>query len=100
MKLKTKRATMIALLFVGIIWDLLCMTNILPFAYFTLSIIVICGYSLAISFLPLLFPIEKTEEKSKAYFQLTSKEKSLSTTTITLSIAWLITLTACFIHPL
>lgn len=98
MKLKIKRLTMIALLFTGVIWDLLCVWDIVPLVYFTLSIIVIGGYSLVITYLPLLFPIEKIDEKSKAYSKLTSKEKFLSGMTIALSIVWLITLSACIIY--
>lgn len=100
MKIKTKRAVMLVLLFCGVVWNCLCMQTAIPLKYFTFSAIVIAGYSLMLACWSLLFPHTKPDEKSNPYAKLTSKEKSLSGMTLSLSAAWLITCIACIVYPL
>ncbi len=98
MKIKTKRTVMIVFLLAGVIWNCLCILNVIPLSYFSVSAIIIGGYSFIIALMPLLFPpFIKIDEKSNHYSELTIKEKYLSVITIVLVVVWIITLITCII---
>ncbi len=93
MKLKTKRRWMLFFLLSGIIWNVLCIFNVLPIPLFKVSIAVIGGYSFIISFGPLFFPGNaRTRERSAYIHDLEKNEKRMSYATIGFSTIWIITL--------
>lgn len=96
MKIKTKRALMLLALLFGIVWNLLCVLDVIPLLYCFISVIIICGYSMALVFLPLLIPLlSKSSEKSGYYPELARREKKCAGMMIALIAVWLVTLIVC-----
>lgn len=100
MKIKTKRLLMLLLLLIGIVWNCLCIFNIIPLNLFIVSAVAIVGYSFIINFKPLLFSgITHTREKSTYIHDLTKGEKQISYAAICLALVWIVTLIACIVYP-
>jgi len=98
MKIKTKRILMLFLLFAAVIWNCLCISNILPLRLFTVSLAAVGSYSLLITFTPLLFiSSAPTRERSAYIHNLTKREKQMSNVTLALTFAWIATLVACIV---
>ncbi|WP_312939143.1 hypothetical protein [Oscillibacter sp.] len=96
MNIKTKRAAMLSLLAVSVVWNGLCLLGVLPLSYFKLSVFLPAGCAAAVVFVPLLFPAFRTAGgTSNAYSALTPKEKCLSLVTLGLAAAWIVTLAVC-----
>lgn len=96
MNIKTKRAAMMSLLSVAVVWNGLCLLGVFPLSYFRLSVFLLAGYSAAMIFVPLLLPAFRTPGgTSSAYSELTPKEKRLSLVTLGLAGAWIVTLAVC-----
>ncbi len=96
MNIKTKRAAMLSLLAVAVVWNGLCLLGVLPLPYFRLSVCLLAGCSATVVFVPLLFPAFRTADgTSNAYSALTPKEKRLSLVTLGLAAAWIVTLAVC-----
>lgn len=101
MKIKTQRILILIILAAGIIWNCICILNILPLSLFTVSAIVVGGYSFMIIVIPLLFPgIAQVMEKSAYIHDLTKREKQMSYAMICLAFAWVVTLISCIVSPL
>ncbi|WP_324825368.1 hypothetical protein [Sinanaerobacter sp. ZZT-01] len=98
MKIKTKRILMLLLLFAAVIWNCLCISNILPLHFFTASLAAVGSYSLLITFMPLLFiNSAPTRERSAYIHNLTKREKQMSNVTLCLIFIWIVTLVACIV---
>jgi hypothetical protein len=96
MKIRTKRILLAVLLAAGIFWDALCLAGMIPAAQFSASLALICGFSPAISLIPILFPIlGRADEKSTYCKQLLPREKALSAATLSLGCVWVATVAAC-----
>src|SRR5690625_3062621 len=96
MKINTKRIIMILILFIGIIWNILCLTKVLNYDMYIYSVFTIGGYSAIVAFAGLFFPgIDK--EKSKYIKELTQKEKKSAVIAVILIIIWIITLIPCIV---
>jgi len=54
MKISTKRILMLLFLVAAIIWNCLCILNVLPLSLFTVSAVAVGGYSFMIIFMELL----------------------------------------------
>lgn len=101
MKIRTKRILMLLLLFASVIWDCLCVLNVLPLSLFTVSVVAVGGYSFMIIFVPLLFPSNAQARENSTYIHdLTEQERQMSGATIGLAFAWIVTLIACIVYPL
>ena len=100
MKINTKRILMLLFLVAAIIWNCLCILNVLPLSLFTVSAVAVGGYSFMIIFIPLLFPaIAQTQEKSTYIQDLAKREKQMSFATICLALIWIVTLIICIVYP-
>ncbi len=96
MKIKTKRTLMLLLLLVGVVWNCLCVCNVLQLSLFWVSVVAVGGYSFIFVFAPLLFPsIAHARGISTYMHDLTEREKQMSGLTICLTFAWIVTLIAC-----
>jgi len=92
---------MLLLLLAGVIWDCLCVLNVLPLSLFTVSVVAVGGYSFMVIFVPLLFPNNAQAGENSTYMHdLTEREKQMSGATICLAFAWIVTLIACIVYPL
>ncbi len=101
MKIKAKRAIMNLLLLAGVLWNLLCLFQLLPLSRFYVSVAAVGGYAVVVIFLPLLFPtFAKRDEKSRHWSALTPQEKQTMGIMLVLAFAWFITLMACIVYPL
>ena len=101
MKIRTKRISLLLLLLAGVIWDCLCVWSILPLSLYIVSVVAVCGYSLMVIFVPLLFPgIAQAGEISVYMHELTAQEKQMSGATICLIFVWIVTLITCIVSPL
>lgn len=101
MKIKAKRAIMNLLLLAGVLWNLLCLFQLLPLSRFYVSVAAVGGYAVVVIFLPLLFPtFAKRDEKSRRWSALTLQEKQTMGIMLVLAFAWFITLMACIVYPL
>lgn len=100
MKIGTKRIFMLLALFIGVIWNCLCLIHVMPHSYCSVSVILIGGCALAFLFVPLLFPaLSKADEKSNCS-TLTQKEKRSAGIMAGLITAWIVTLIACVVYPI
>lgn len=96
MKIKTKRIIMILILFLGIFWNILCLTKVLDYSMYIFSVFIIGGHSIIVSFSRLFFPnIEG--EKSNYIKELTQREKRSAAIAVILIIIWISTLIPCII---
>ncbi|WP_312648974.1 hypothetical protein [Aminipila sp.] len=101
MKIRTKRILMLLLLFASVIWDCLCVLNVLPLGLFTVSVVAVGGYSFMVIFVPLFFPNSAQARENSTYIHdLTKRERQMSGATIGLAFAWIVTLIACIVYPL
>lgn len=91
---------MLLFLVAGIVWNCLCVLNVLPLSFFTVSVVAVGGYCFMIIFIPLLFPgITQTMEKSTYIHDLAKREKQVSYATICLAFMWMVTLIICIVYP-
>lgn len=96
MKIKTKRIIMLLILFLGTIWNIICLTKVLNYDMYIYSVFIIGGYSFIICFSPLFFQsIDK--EKSNYIKKLIQREKKLAVIGLVLTFIWIITLIPCVI---
>lgn len=96
MKIKTKRIIMILILFIGIVWNTLCLIKVLNYDMYIYSVFTIGGYSTIVSFSRLFFPSIEGE-KSNYIKELTQKEKKSAVIAIILIIIWIVTLIPCIL---
>lgn len=89
MNRKAKRSIFIILEVVGIVWNFLCMKNIVPLKYYSASII---GFVLTIMFMT------RRGENSRRLNESPKSETATAGISFVLGFAWFLTIIACIIY--
>lgn len=91
---------MLLLLLAGVVWNCLCVLNVLPLSLFSISVVAVGGYSFVVIFVPLFLPSNAHARENSTYMRdLTEREKQMSGLMICLTSAWIVTLIACVVYP-
>ncbi len=85
-------------LLLGLLWNVLCLVQVLPMENFRVSFLLLHG-GMLIFFLSLLFSPPK-EREPKPYQKMTAEERRFFAFLLCLSAAWLISTIACIVYPL
>lgn len=98
MNLKFKRVVLALVIVIGIIWNLLCLFEHIPFEKWNLSLVLVSVVCLFV-FIPSLFPaVFPNNEKSKYIGELEKRERIYAVIIIGITIVWIVTIIICLMN--